>query len=204
MNISESPYKGSGSLSREQFLFYEMRTTANLMCEGLSDKEIIQRIIDDNLLQYPTERSIKKMARVCVERLNSLSDDSLVRAIASADSVTAKQVCLYAMMKFYRLVWDFMITVIGAKYRNCDTTFSRRDLSVFFLQLQEQDPVVASWSESTIKKIESVLIRLLIENEYIDSGKATVLNPVLISSTLENSIRESGDLFALSAFNCIS
>ncbi|MCI6995410.1 MAG: DUF1819 family protein [Eubacterium sp.] len=26
-----SPYKGSGSLTREQFLFYEMRTTAKLM-----------------------------------------------------------------------------------------------------------------------------------------------------------------------------
>ena len=28
-----SPYKGSGQLTREQFLFYEMRTTAKLMAE---------------------------------------------------------------------------------------------------------------------------------------------------------------------------
>lgn len=28
-----SPYKGSGQLTREQFLFYEMRTTAKLMVE---------------------------------------------------------------------------------------------------------------------------------------------------------------------------
>ena len=36
---TNSPYKGSGSISREQFLFYEMRTTARLLAQGLNDKE---------------------------------------------------------------------------------------------------------------------------------------------------------------------
>ena len=57
-----SPYKGSGQITREQFLFYEMRTTAKLMEEGLEENEIIQRIVDDNLFQYPTEKSIQQMA----------------------------------------------------------------------------------------------------------------------------------------------
>ena len=30
MNISESIYKGSGQLTREQFLFFEMRMTAKI------------------------------------------------------------------------------------------------------------------------------------------------------------------------------
>ena len=36
-----SPYKGSAQITREQFLFYEMRTTAKHMREGLNDDEII-------------------------------------------------------------------------------------------------------------------------------------------------------------------
>ena len=36
---TNSPYKGSGSISREQFLFYEMRTTARLLAQGLDDKK---------------------------------------------------------------------------------------------------------------------------------------------------------------------
>ena len=200
----KSPYKGSGNLTREQFLFYEMRTTAKLMKTGFNDVQIVEKIIADNLFQYPTEKSIKKMALVCVERLHLLGDQGLVEAIADMDSYTAKQICLYAMMKQYRIVWDFMITVIGAKYQQQNYSFSRRDINVFFMRLQEQDDIVASWSEDTVKKIVSVLSRILIENEYIDNGRSKTLNTVLISGTLENAIRESGQVIALSAFNCLS
>lgn len=200
----DSPYKGSGQLTRQQFLFYEMRTTAKLMNGGLNDKEILEQILKENLYQYPTEKSIKQIAMGCIARLHLLDDRSLVSAIANQDIDTAKQICLYAMMKQYRLVWDFMITVIGAKYRQQDYSFSRRDINVFFLQLQEQDDLVASWSESTVKKIGSVLMRILIENEYIDSNRSAKLNPVLVSRILENAIRMNGDDITLAAFNCFA
>ena len=35
MQNIDSPYRGSASLTREQFLFYEVRTTAKLLQEGL-------------------------------------------------------------------------------------------------------------------------------------------------------------------------
>ena len=144
-----SPYKGSGQITREQFLFYEMRTTAKLMEEGLEENEIIQRIVDDNLFQYPTEKSIQQMAKTCINRLKGMDDESLITAIATQPTDTSKQICMYAMMKQYRLIWDFMITVIGAKYRMQNFTFSKMDVNVFFMQLQEQDDYVAGWSSRT-------------------------------------------------------
>ena len=200
--LYDSPYKGSGQLTRAQFLFYETRTTAKLMMEGLDDTQIVDRIINENLFQYPTEKSLKTMAKTCIARLHALGDDNLVSCIASQDSGTAKQICLFAMMRQYRLIWDFMITVIGGKYHQQDFSFRRQDINVFFLQLQEQDDYVASWSEQTCKKIGSVLIRILIENEYIDSGRSSVLNPVLISRVLEEAIHDQKLDIALPAFNC--
>ncbi len=200
--LYDSPYKGSGQLTRAQFLFYETRTTAKLMMEGLDDTQIVDRIINENLFQYPTEKSLKTMAKTCIARLHALGDDNLVSCIASQDSATAKQICLFAMMRQYRLIWDFMITVIGGKYHQQDSSFRRQDINVFFLQLQEQDDYVASWSEQTCKKIGSVLIRILIENEYIDSGRSSVLNPVLISRVLEEAIHDQKLDIALPAFNC--
>ena len=47
----ESPYSGSGALTREQFLFYETRTSAKLMYAGLSEDEIIRKMTTDNLFQ---------------------------------------------------------------------------------------------------------------------------------------------------------
>ena len=196
--------KYNGSITREQFLFFEMRTTARLLNEGYSETEAVQKIVAENLFQYPTEREIRKMARVCVARLRSMQDDSLIAAIASQPSEDAKQICLYAMMKHNRLVWDFMITVIGDKYRSRDTSFGRIDVNTFFMRLQEQDDWVASWSEQTVKKIKSVLVGILVQNEYLDSNRATKLNPVLITRELENAIRTNNDDTALAAFNCFT
>ena len=202
--INSSPYKGSAQITREQFLFYEMRTTAKLMREGLEENEIIDRIVEDNLFQYPTERSIRQMAKACVARLEGMGDMGLVEAVASQSSETAKQICMYAMMKQYRLVWDFMITVIGEKYRMQNFSFSQMDVNVFFMQLQEQDDYVAGWSESTVKKIRQILIRVLAENEYLDDIKADHINPVWLNPVLENVIRSNNDDRALTAFNCFS
>ena len=108
------------------------------------------------------------------------------------------------MMRQYRLMWDFMITVIGEKYRLLDMSFSKLDLNSFFMRLQEQDDWVATWSDSTITRIKQVIQKTLIETEYIDNLKADHLNPVLISPLLENSIRASGQELALPAFNCLN
>ena len=200
----QSPYNGCASITREQFLFYEMRTTAKLVLDGITHDEVINKIVSENLFQYPTEKSTRQMAKTCLKRLECLDDDDLVKAIANQPSEIAKQVCLYAMMRQYRLMWDFMITVIGDKYEKLDTSFGKIDMNAFFMRLQEQDDAVASWSEGTVTRIKQVIIKILVENEYLDSNKADHLNPVLISPILENAIREDNKIEALTAFNCLS
>ena len=195
-----SPY--NGALTREQFLFHEMRITAKLLDEGMSDEEVISAVMKDNLFQYPTERSIKNIAGVCLRRLHAMDDDVLVHAVATQPSDAAKQICLYAMMKQNRLVWDFMITVVGEKYRILDISFGKVDLNTYFMRLAEQDDTVASWSDATVKKIKQVLARVLVETGYLDSVRADHLNPVLIDTLLEERIRVHGDDVALIAFNC--
>ena len=70
-------YPYIASLTREPFLFYEMRSTAKLMVEGISDDTIVKEIVEQNLFQYPTEKSITRMAKACIKRLHALEDDSL-------------------------------------------------------------------------------------------------------------------------------
>ena len=106
-------YPYIASLTREPFLFYEMRTTAKLLSAGLSEEDVIAQITKDNLFQYPTEKSVARMAKACLKRLSAMNDTDLIEAIASQPNEIAKQICLYAMMKQSRLVWEFMLTVIG-------------------------------------------------------------------------------------------
>ena len=195
-----SPY--SAVLTREQFLFYETRTTAKLLCDGLSKEEVMDRIVKDNLFQKQTEKSVRRMVLACIRRLEAMENDLLITAIATQPSDVAKQICLYAMIRQYRLVWDFMLTVVGEKFRTLDMSFSKMELNMFFMRLQEQDNWVATWSDETITKLKQVLKKTLVENEYLDSTNALKLNPVLISPILEKAIREDGQEIVLPAFNC--
>ena len=200
----DNTYLYNASLTREPFLFYEMRTTAKLLCSGLSEENVVEQITNDNLFQYPTEKSVARMAKACLKRLAAMDDNDLVRAIAQQPTDVAKQICLYAMMKQSRLMWEFMLTVIGEKYRLKDSSFGRIDLNTYFMRLQEQDDAVATWSEGTITKLKQVLAKVLVENEYLDNIRADHLNPVYLHPILENAIRNHGDLMVLPAFNCFS
>lgn len=200
----DSSFPYIASLTREPFLFYEMRTTAKLMIEGLTESEIVDRICTDNLFQYPTEKSLRKMAKACVKRLKGMEDETLVLAVASQPTDIAKQICLYALMKQSRLIWEFMLTVIGEKYRLRDTSFGKIDVNTFFMRLQEQDDTVAGWSETTIKKLKQIIARVLVETEYLDDIRADHLNPVWLNPILENAIKSNNDDIILPAFNYFS
>ena len=125
-----------------------------------------------------------------------------METLADGSIEVAKQVNLYAMMKYNRLVWDFMTTVIGEKYRTQDFTLTKTDISAFFFALREQNEDVATWSENTIQKIKQVLVKSLVECEYLDSTKSETLNPVYLYPELEE-VLESRDHAALCAFNCL-
>ena len=192
----------NSSLSAEQFLFYEIRITAKYYIDGITIEEAINIIKKDNLFQYPTERKVSRIARACYKRLDTLGNEQLVHELAFASSEIAKQINLYAIMKYNRLVWEFMIQVIGEKYSNQDFSFSRKDLNAFFTRLQAQNDFVSAWSDNTVKKIKSVLVRMLVETEYLDGIRSTTLNPVLLCEELEEGIRANHDDDALPAFNC--
>ena len=105
-------------------------------------------------------------------------------------------------MCYNRLVREFMIDLIGEKYRQQDYSYSKKDINVFFSHLREQNDDIAAWSEQTIAKLKQVLTKCLIETEMLDSVRDTTLNPIFISIELETGIRENNDLTALAAFNC--
>lgn len=194
------PY--NGTLTAEQFLFYEMRIVSKQYLEDKPIEDIIDCIKRDNLFQYPTERMVIRIARACHKRLVALDNEKLVYEVAKAPIEVAKQINLYAMMCYNRLVREFMEGLVGEKYRQQDFSYTKKDINVFFSRLQEQNDDVAAWSEQTIAKLKQVLTKCLIETEMLDSVKDTTLNPIFLSTELETGIRENNDLTALAAFNC--
>lgn len=195
--------RGYRTITREQFLFHEMRIVARLLDEGMDENKVLEEIVNNNLFQYPTERMIKNIASVCLNRFKETNSKELINIVATESSDVAKQACLFLMMNYYRLVWEFMITVIGEKYRTKDPSFTKMDLNSFFTRLQEQNDVVASWSDATIYKCKQVLKKTLVETGYLDNNRSEVLNPVLLDYSVKEAIENTNNSEALVAFGCL-
>lgn len=196
---NNTPY--IASLTREPFMYYEMKITAKLIDDGLEDQDIIDKVFEENLYQYPTNRSLKTRSKACIRRLRGLEDGELISWIVERPVEVSKQICLYALMRDSRLIWEFMVTVIGEKYRTRNFSYSKMDINTFFTRLQEQNEAVAAWSDQTIIKLRSVLGSFLKETGYIDSTNAKKLNEVLLDYKLKDKIIENGDRICLKAFN---
>ena len=195
--VGQSPYRAF--ITREPFLFYEMRTTARLLAEGMTEDEAIERITRENLFQYPTERSLRGMARACVRRLRTLDSAALVEAIVCQPQDVARQVCLYAMMRDNRVVWDFMLCLVARKFETFDSTLHRYEIVDFLEGLRTQSAKVATWSDATLNKVRQVLTACLANCGMYDC-KTEQLVPLFLDFDLEMCIRANGDEAALRAF----
>lgn len=200
--LHNQPYRGA--LTREQWLFREIRIIARLrLDEGLSDADIVDRVVEQNLFQYPTERELKSIARALCRRLDSLSDDEgrrarLARLIAHGTVDQARQTNLYAIACDYRVMWEFMTVVVASKRRQLDAHLPKREIVSFLEGLRAQDEKVAGWSDATLNKIRQVFVKCLEECGMYDRASEQ-LTSVLLDFELEGLIRANDDAAILPA-----
>ena len=77
----DNTHSYNGSLTAEQFLFYEVRIAAKMYLNGKKIEEAVEEIKKDNLFQYPTERQVSRLARACYKRMDALDDEALVLSL---------------------------------------------------------------------------------------------------------------------------
>lgn len=196
--------KYNASLTREQYMFAEMRITARLKQIGLSDQEILEKVYQENLYQYPTEKEIRRKCKACLRRMQVINDMPAVKeALVDGTIGEAKQATLIAMMRQSQLLAEFMITVIGTKYRTLDLTLTKKDLNIFFQNLQQADENVGTWSEKTIDKLKVVFRTCLREAGYIQGIGSEQLNPVYLSDEFIYDLKNAGLSLWLPAFNVL-
>ncbi len=136
-------YPYIASLTREPFLFYQMRSTAKLMVEGNSDDAIVKEIVDrifssiqrknlSHAWQKPASNGFmhwKMNLGFCdCFTANRCSKTDLSVCVDEAESTGLG---IYAD-RHWREVQDLR-----------DTSFGKIDLNTFFMRLQEQNDTVA-------------------------------------------------------------
>lgn len=203
------PSQYRGSITREQWLAREVRIVAALMADDhiTNAQQIAEQVHAHNLFQYPTERELRSIARACTRRIESVSSDPALTAravelLAHGTQNQLRQANLYAMMCDNRLVWEFMVNVVGAKNRHLDRSLRPHEVASFIEGLRAQSKTVNGWSDATRNKARQVLTKCLVECGLYNR-KESQLTPLLIDTELAQIMRANGDEAALAAFGQI-
>lgn len=194
------PRLGGVCITREQFLLREMRIACELRESGLGDDEIVARIAGENLFQYPTERTVARIARACVKRMNVVDSPQLVRVIASGMAPAPAQANLYVMMCTYPLVRHFMVHEVGCRYAEFNYQLGPSEVGAYLTYLQTQYENIAALSDTTVVKLRQVLRHNLVECGMLQTPRSQTLVPVPLDSEVRAVIEARRDAGALYAF----
>lgn len=191
-----------GSLSREHFSLREFRLVAKLRFEGAADEEIVERAVSENLFQYPTLSNAARMARTMLLRLSSLNDEGLVGLAARGPQEQAAVINLYAMMRVYPLMRDFMLQEVAPRFRTLDYSLTHADVNAFITRYQAESRAGDEpWTESTVKRISGVLRESLAGVGMLGGTHSEELVPFFMDPAIEDTFYRNGDEQWLAAFN---
>jgi hypothetical protein len=170
----------NAEITAGSLLLKESRAIVQLLLQGADEKAWYQAIAVDNVLQKTSPASARRMATLIRKRLETMPRELWVM-IAEGTTEVATQSLLAAAIKHSQLLGDFMLQVLRSHYRAFDNRLSMRDWDSFVAECAHVDPVVATWSKTTINKIRQVVFRILSEAGYLHSTRSMRLQSVFIA-----------------------
>jgi Putative inner membrane protein (DUF1819) len=188
----ESDNKYTTTLNGAQFLLYEFSQIVKLKEQGLTDEEIKEKVIDENILQQVKVSSLKRRLRYLLPRVNVL-DETLRNFVIYESIDISKVINFYSILKTDRLFYEFMNEVIKEKFKLNNYNLEKKDLNSFFTYKAEQNDTLKSWSDSTIQRLKQVYMRMLEEVGILTDRKTGELKRLIIDDQLKSHLRLIGD-----------
>ena len=183
----------TSTFTGENFLYFETKIVAKLMLSGLSEKEIKEKVVSDNLFQYKTVKRAGRRAANVIKRLKNFDPDFLDVFISSSNE-EGRIINLFILYKNNRVLSDFMNEVIRDKYETQQYILTDPEIKVFFNKKAQSDENVRDWKEYTIYKLSQVLRKILIEAGILKKNHIYTLLIPYISEDLKNLFIKIGAL----------
>ena len=181
----------STSLNGAGFRLFEFKLIVSLIEDGLTDSEIKEKVLNENLFQQK-ESSTKRSLPYILKRARTL-DQKMRHLVLNETNQMAKQINFYAVMKNDLLFFEFMDELIKSKLQNNDLIYEKKDLNLFFNEKADQSDQIDQWSEVTVSNLKGVYNRLLINMGYLDNIKSSALNRIYLDESLKIHLIKIGD-----------
>lgn len=154
----DSPY--SAALGGGGFLFVETDALLPLLQSPDSESLLKDEIRNNRLLQMNAERTRSKAVLEIKRRYNALPK-TFWEAYQEMDEQNRKAALLFAILKTYKIVFDFHVNVTMPKWNSIARKVELADLMIELNEISARDAFVDSWTDSTKKKIASAYLTIL-------------------------------------------
>jgi hypothetical protein len=186
--------KYNAGLMSQSFWFVEFKKIVFLYYNGTNCDEIKRLCIEENLFGAVSPNREKRMCGYLLTRLKSM-DERLIKLFVSSDVSTQKMINLITVMNTNRLFFEFVYDVYRNKLIIGDSSIGLKDANIFFIQKEAQNEELASWKESTKKKLRSLFLNFLTEANFIkrvdDTKQKRIINRVFITMELESYMKST-------------
>ena len=196
--------KYSSGLVAESFWFIEFKILIKLRYEGKSWDDIKALCLNENLLGISKEYRAKRIFGYLKNRIEVI-EDGYLEIFMHTDLQTQKIINILASAKKNRLFFEFLYEVYREKVKLGALELTASDINIFFKNKQEQDENMGKWTDVTLRRLRSTYMNFLVDAGLLTiSDKQKKITPPILDITLENFLKDTGEMQLIKAITGVS
>lgn len=168
-----------GDLIGGSLLIAETRIIAESLLKQLPEDEWRNLVIDQNILQKKSVKTSSRYVRVIRTRIEGLGQDFMSALVTSTDRAYI-QLLLVAVMINSPIVEDFMRLNLAEAKRTYKPNLPSTAWQDFYEIQSLKYPDLNNYSESTIKKLGTNVIKILVLSGYLSDARKREIYPVYL------------------------
>ena len=179
MDVIVTEFHYEKDLSGGSLMVRESRAIADLLLQGADVGQWEHQLYIENILQKRSPASIKRNVSTIRKRLERLNPD-FWQLLHDGDDELAKQIALCGVLERNPLLVEFMETVVKDAYVARSLQLENYYWTDFLNERAQRDRNIATWKDSSKKKMGQVAFRILTEAGYIKSAQSLELQHVML------------------------
>ena len=182
----------SAGIMSESPWFLEFKKLVQLYYSGLTESEVRQHCIEENVFGMQTERRVITTFQYLNRRFQSM-DQMLVELFCNSDLATQKHINLIAVVSGDRLFFEFLNEVYREKSILGFDVLEVADANTFFRDKAVESEELAAWKDTTVQKVRASFFNFMLDANLVQKDKKRfLLTPPILDIALERYLEFNG------------
>ena len=178
MNKNNSPY--SAAITGCSFLYYEFQRILPLLMAEKSD-ELLKEEVENNQILQINSRKARRTFVLEFKRRYAAVPARFWESWQNMSEAGQRAGLFYAILKTYKLVFDFHFNVTIRKWNSIEHNLEKSDIMMEFNEIAAHDEFVDSWSDNTKERCAGAYLTILRQAGILE-GKDNVLQPIKLDA----------------------